>query len=105
MDLIPSTTCIYVPAEYFQVYWKSVTETTAHLVVLNTTRNDLFVPVLDRILDRKGKGLIVTDDDQFSRKFVGKLFNVDKSYCYVVGFHVACLDSCWLVVDVSLCVC
>ena len=82
-----------------------MTEMTADLVVLNTTRNDLFVSVLDQILGRKGRGLIITDDDQFSRKYVGKLFNVDQSYFCVVEFYVACMGSFWLVVDVSFCVC
>lgn len=77
--MLPSAVCIYTPSEHFQVYWRSVTESPADLVVLNTTRNDLFVPVLGKLMGRKGRALIVTEDEHFVQKYLGQQYNVDRS--------------------------
>ena len=77
--IMPSAVCIYTPSEHFQVYWKSVTESPVDLVVANTTRNDLFVPVLGKLMGRRGRALIVTEDEHFVQKYLGKQYEVDRS--------------------------
>ena len=77
--IIPSAICIYTPSEHFQVYWKSVVETPADLVVINSTHNELFVPALGKLMGRKGKALIITEDEHFVQKYLGQQFGVDKS--------------------------
>ena len=56
-----------------------MTESPVDLVVVNTTRNDLFVPVLGKLMGRRGRALIVTEDEHFVQKYLGKQYEVDRS--------------------------
>lgn len=79
--------CVYAPVSAGKWYFKSVgTLSPASLVVVNTDANEAFVPLIDTLMERRGRTVIVTEDEQFVVHHVKGQFNVLEKYLLSLGF-------------------
>ena len=69
--------CVYAPASTGKWYFKSVgTLSPASLVVVNTDANEAFIPLVDTMMERRGRTVIVSEDDKFVGNPIRGQYNV-----------------------------
>ena len=72
-----SISCVYAPASTGKWYFKSIgTLPSASLVVVNTDANEAFIPLIDTIMERRGRTVIVSEDDKFVTSYIKGQYNV-----------------------------
>ena len=72
--------CVYSPFEREDRFWKLVDPLpSADLVVLNATKNELFIPYLSRFLGHKGKVLAISEDPEFAANYLLRKYRVEQS--------------------------
>ena len=69
--------CVYAPASAGKWYFKSIgTLSPASLVVVNTDANEAFIPLIDTMMERRGRAVIVSEDDKFVANHIRGQYNV-----------------------------